>query len=137
MIPGIGGCIGGLAGNFPVSISGTPVTTATEDSPYAGFTASASGGTPAYTYSLIGSWPAGISINSSSGAVSGTPSLQGTYPGLSVRVTDSLGATADLSTFTLTVAVSGETRQFMVPGAFVDSDGPRQSMPVGSFINEK
>lgn len=122
----------------PLAIAGTPVLTATEDSAYTGFTATASGGTPAYTYSLVGSWPAGITINSSSGAVSGTPTLAGTYASLSVRVTDALLATADLSTFTITVSESGETRQSMTNVAFVNADGPRQSALLPDlFIHEK
>lgn len=126
----------GFAVGGALSLSGSPVTSATEDSPYSGFTVSASGGSLPYTYSLVGSWPPGISINSSSGAVSGTPTVPGSYPSLSVRVTDGAGATADLPTFTMSVAVSGATRQAMTPPAYVDSNGPRQSMIPGAFINE-
>jgi hypothetical protein len=77
-----------------------------------------------------------LSINSSTGVVSGTPTHAGTYAGLSVRVTDGVSSTADLSTFTIAVAVSSATKQAMVPGSFVNSDGPRQSMVPGAFINE-
>lgn len=126
----------GSGGRRPLAIAGVPVTSATEDTAYAGFTAAASGGVPPYAYSLVGSWPAGLSINSSSGAVSGTPTVPGTYASLSVRATDALLATADLSTFTITVAVSSATKQAMVQGAFANSDGPRQSMLPGTFINE-
>lgn len=126
----------GAGGPQALSIAGTAVTTATEDSPYSGFTASASGGAAPYTFSLVGSWPAGISINSSSGAVSGTPTTPGTYASLSVRVTDAVMATADLPSFTITVAVSGATRQAMIPGAYVNSNGPRQSMTPVGYINE-
>lgn len=119
-----------------LSLSGSPVTSATEDSAYAGFTVSASGGSLPYTYSLVGSWPSGISINSSSGVVSGTPTIPGSYPSLSVRVTDGAGATADLPTFSITVSISGATRQAMTPSAYANSNGPRQSMLPGAFINE-
>lgn len=126
----------GAGGPQPLAIAGVPVTSATEDSAYAGFAATAAGGTLPYTYSLVGSWPAGLSINSSSGAVSGTPTLAGTYASLSVRVTDGVSATADLPTFTIAVSVSGATRQAMTPFRFVNSNGPRQSMVPGAFINE-
>jgi hypothetical protein len=121
----------------PLSISGSPVTSATQGSAYGGFTATASGGTAPYTYSLVGTWPTGISVNSSTGAVSGTPTNSGTFTGLSVRVTDNVSATADLSTFTLTVSVSPAVRQMMGIGAFVNSNGPRQSMGIGAFVNEE
>lgn len=88
------------------SISGTPVLTATEDSAYAGFTVTASGGQTPYTYALVGTWPAGITINASSGAVSGTPTASGTFSGLSVKVTDDAGQESQLPTFTLTVAAA-------------------------------
>src|SRR5580765_7040161 len=95
-----------------LGISGTPVTTATEDehgvgSSYTGFTVTASGGASPYTYSLAsGTLPSGITLNSSTGAVSGTPAFEsaGTYSGIVIRATDNVGATADLASFTLTIA---------------------------------
>ena len=91
--------------NGALSISGTPVTIASQNVPYAGFTATASGGTAPYIYSLVGSWPTGITVNSSNGIVSGTPTVNGSFTGLSIRVTDNLGATANLANFSITVAV--------------------------------
>lgn len=92
---------GGIVGP---EISGTPVLTGQQGVAYAGFTASATGGTTPYVYSLVGTWPASISINSGTGAVSGTPSNNGTFNNLSVRATDADGETADLPTFTLVIA---------------------------------
>jgi hypothetical protein len=91
-----------------LSISGTPVLTATEGAAYAGFTATASGGETPYTYSLVGTWPAGITVNSSSGAVSGTPTESGSFTGLSVRVTDNNSDTADLDTFSVEVQATDQ-----------------------------
>jgi hypothetical protein len=128
---------GKLFGLGALSISGTPVTSATQNTAYPGFTVSASGGALPYTYSLVGSWPTGISINSSTGAISGTPSVNGTFASLSVRVTDGLSHTADLPTFTLTVSPPASTaRQGIVPGVYVNSNGPRQSVVPGVVINE-
>jgi len=93
-----GGAVVGLA------ISGSPVTTGTINVAYAGFSASASGGQGPYVYSLVGTWPAGISVNSGNGAVSGTPTESGTFPNLSVRATDAHTNTADLDVFTLTIS---------------------------------
>lgn len=92
--------------NAALAISGTPVLTATEDSAYAGFTASATGGVTPYVFSLVGTWPAGISVDSGTGVVSGTPTESGSFASLSVRVTDDEGSTDDLATFTLEVAAA-------------------------------
>lgn len=94
-----------------IVISGMPVTTGIEyehgvGSTYAGFTVTASGGTAPYIYSVVsGTLPSGITLNSSTGAVSGTPAFQsaGTYSGIAIRATDNVGATADLAAFTLTI----------------------------------
>ncbi|WP_454917440.1 Ig domain-containing protein [Xanthobacter sediminis] len=91
----------------PLSISGTPVLTATEDAAYAGFTVSASGGTEPYTFVLVGTWPAGISINATTGAVSGTPTASGSFANLSVSVSDANSNSDQLATFTLVVAAAG------------------------------
>lgn len=87
-----------------LSISGVPILSAVKGAAYAGFTATAGYGTPPYTYSLVGAWPAGISINSTTGAVSGTPTVNGSFAGLSVRVTDAVSDTADLPSFELAIA---------------------------------
>lgn len=87
-------------------ISGTPVLTATQNSAYTGFTVTAKGGATPYTYALVGTWPAGISINSGTGAVSGTPTEAGTFEGLSVKVTDADSEVSQLDTFTLVVAAA-------------------------------
>ena len=86
-----------------VTILGTPVTTATEDEEYDGFTVTASGGTEPYVYALVGSWPDGIEIDDETGEVSGTPTESGTFADLSVSVTDADDNTAQLDTFTLEV----------------------------------
>lgn len=55
---------------------------------------SVSGGVPPYTFSLVsGSLPPGITLNTSTGILSGTAYTPGTYT-FSVKVTDSVGATA-------------------------------------------
>lgn len=93
--------------NVPLAISGTPVTTATQGAAYAGFTASALGGTAPYIFSVhAGSLPAGVTLDAASGHVGGTPSANGAFTGVVIRVTDNLGATADLAAFTLTVSAT-------------------------------
>jgi hypothetical protein len=122
------------AGNL-LGISGSPVLTATEGVAYAGFTVIASGGTPAYTYSVAsGSLPSGITLNSSSGVVSGTPTTAGSYAGIVIRVTDAVAATANLASFTITV---GEAPLYaMLPDVFVNSPGvPRHANANGIMVN--
>lgn len=60
-----------------------------------------SGGTSPYSYTLVGSLPPGLSLNETTGVISGTPTGEGSYP-FSVMVTDSSQATAT-QTYTLTV----------------------------------
>ena len=87
-----------------ISLTGTPVTTATVGTAYTGFTVSASGGTTPYIFvDYYGTLPAGISINSITGVVSGTPTSSGTYSGIILRATDALGYYNDFPSFTITV----------------------------------
>lgn len=98
--------MGGAAYVSP-AIYGTPVLTGKDGVAYAGFTVSAVGGTAPYVFALVGTWPVGISIDSSTGAVSGTPTEDGSFADLSVKVTDDDSEEDQLPTFTLTVAAAG------------------------------
>lgn len=90
-----------------LGISGTPVETATEGEAYAGFTVSGTGGVEPYAYSIqSGTLPDGITLNGSTGAVSGTPTTVGASTDIVIRVTDDTNATADLAAFDITVESS-------------------------------
>lgn len=52
----------------------------------------ASGGTPPYKWTSAGTLPPGLTLNSTQGVISGTPTTAGTY-GFTLTVTDSAGAT--------------------------------------------
>jgi hypothetical protein len=57
----------------------------------------ATGGTPVYTFSIVsGSLPTELSLDASTGVVSGTPSASGTFP-FTIQVEDSVSATASVA----------------------------------------
>jgi hypothetical protein len=87
----------------PVTISGSADIDAMVGKTYS-FTPDVVGGTPPYTFSKpSGTFPPGLSLNSATGAITGTPTTAGTYSGIVIRVTDDDAATDDLATLTITV----------------------------------
>ena len=87
-----------------LSISGLPVTIGYTNIAYAGSTFTANGGVPPYTFSSVGTpLPAGLSLNSSTGAITGTPTGTGVTAGHVIRVTDALSAVANSPAFGLTI----------------------------------
>ncbi len=74
----------------PLTISPSSLPPATQNVAYSQ-TISASGGTGPYSYIVLsGSLPPGLSLNSSSGVLSGTPTAGGSY-NFTVQATDQLG----------------------------------------------
>lgn len=92
----------GEGSNTPLSITGTPGI-ALVNVPYR-FTPSIYGGFGDRVFALTGSLPAGLSFNTATGKISGTPTSGGTSSGLAITVTDTTGS-ATLSG--LTIAVIG------------------------------
>jgi hypothetical protein len=71
-----------------------------------GQTVTATGGTTPYTWSVsAGTLPAGLTLNPSTGAISGTPTAAGT-PNFSVTATDSSTPTAQTATQALSIAIN-------------------------------
>ena len=62
-----------------------------------------SGGTVPYTYSIVGTLPAGLVLNATTGAVTGTPTGSGTF---SVQVKDAGGATSTACPITINPQLS-------------------------------
>ena len=95
--------------NECVNVKG-PVTILTKSLPSAkkghGYstTLAARGGTTPYTWSHTGSLPRGIKMNNSTGVISGTPSVTGSFP-ITVKVRDS-GKPATTATQNLTIVVN-------------------------------
>lgn len=87
------------------SASVTPVPLGIINVAHTAFTVSGNGGLPPYTYSLAsGSLPAGMSINASTGVVSGTPTDYGKFSNIIFRATDSGGGSATTTAFDLYIA---------------------------------
>jgi choice-of-anchor A domain-containing protein len=74
-----------------------------------------SGGTAPYTYSIVGSLPAGLSLNASTGAVTGTATSAGTF---SVQVKDANGATSTACAITIVQPSENSSCAFGVASAY-------------------
>ena len=80
----------------PATNSGTVGTAFTQ-------TFTQSGGQGTITWSKSGTLPTGITLNTSSGVLSGTPTQSGSFP-ITVTATDSNGCTGTGATYTLTIS---------------------------------
>lgn len=93
-----------------ITVSGSLYSPATLNAVYPGSTFFATGGTAPYTYAAF-NLPAGLSINSSTGIVSGTDTAAaGSYPGIYVQATDSLSNVGVSPTFTLVILPPGVSK---------------------------
>lgn len=88
----------------PLALTGTPPA-ATVGTLYS-FTPTSTGGHAPKTYALTGTLLAGLSFNTSTGAITGTPTTTGTASGLDITVTDVDGLTASLGAFDLVASVA-------------------------------
>lgn len=90
-----------VAAGQPPTIGGTPVTSATVGTAYS-FTPTSARAT---SFTSTGTLPPGLSLNTSTGVLSGTPTTSGTYGNLVITAVNGYG-TASLPAFTITVSTS-------------------------------
>lgn len=96
-------CGAACAAPAPLAATSPGNRTGVLNQPITPFTITASGGTAPYTWSATG-LPAGVTINTTTGEVSGTPTAAGTFS-VTVTATDSASTPAtDSETFTMTIS---------------------------------
>jgi hypothetical protein len=84
----------------------SPLQSGTVGAVYATVTMAATGGTGPYTFAVVsGSLPAGLSLNATSGDITGTPTLAATVA-FDIRATDSLNDSGT-ATFQITINAAG------------------------------
>jgi len=93
----------GGGGPDPVAVTGPGDKTGTVGSPIAAFTMAATGGTPPYSWSATG-LPDGVSINPSTGEVSGTPTTACACAVTATATDDADPAGTDDAAFTFTIS---------------------------------
>jgi hypothetical protein len=121
----------------PLELTTTSLPAATGGQPYSA-TLAATGGIPPYTWSVTaGALPPGLNLNSSTGVISGTPDVTGTYVFM-VTVTDS-ESPAMTASAALSISVSGPVITSLRPSsgpAYGDTpvviSGTALSCPAGS-----
>ncbi len=84
--------------NGPLSVTCATINTGEVGVAFNSGPMTVTGGTPLYTYSIVGTLPPGLMLNTSTGAVMGTPSAPGTFM---VRVTDAVGNSSTSCTITI------------------------------------
>ena len=87
-----------------VTPSATPSSTGTVGTAYTNVTFSASGGVGSYTYALnSGTLPAGLTLNSSTGVLSGTPTTAASYT-FAVKATDANTCVGTVGSYTVVIS---------------------------------
>jgi len=111
----------------PLSITTTSLPAGSVNSPYSA-TLQATGGTPPYSWSIVGALPPGLGLNASTGAISGTPTTAGSY-NFPATVTDAASATAS-APLTIQITVQDSTTFANGTPVVVDS-GPDNPVELG------
>src|SRR5205807_2041465 len=89
--------------NGPLSVTCAAVNTGEVGVPFNSGPMTVTGGTAPYAYSMVGTLPAGLALNTTTGAITGTPTAPGTFI---VQAKDANGATGTACAFTINAALS-------------------------------
>jgi hypothetical protein len=116
----LGTTIGNNLPGLPLEITTTALPNGTVGQAYSASLAATGGATP-YTWAIIGTLPAGLSLNASTGEISGTTSAEGTS-NFTVEVTDDDGAT-DTQALSITVSAEGEGGNFSLSVSYATEGG--------------
>jgi Putative Ig domain len=114
-----------------LAITSTTLASGTDGTAYSS-QLKASGGTPAYTWSITsGKLPAGLTLAATTGMISGTPSVTGTSS-FTATVTDNSNPDQNKSA-TTSIAVTAKTAQQTGPGTtwYIRSDGGTNTQCTG------
>ena len=115
--------------NGPLSLApatGTSLAVATQGFAYSA-AVTPGGGTPPYHFAGGGVLPGGLSVSTSTGAISGTPTASGTFSNVQVAVTDSASGTVT-NTYTIVVnPILTLTAPNSIPNGTVGAVYPTQS----------
>lgn len=104
-----------VGGTTAVNFTGTvPTLNGTEDAAFSESVASYFSGTETpFTYAVhAGTLPAGLSLNTSTGVISGTPTTAGTSSGIVIRATDATPNTADTNAFDVVISAAAAVVSF-------------------------
>ena len=127
------------SGGTPVQITTLALAGATQDSPYSAAILTA-GGTLPFTWSVTaGSLPAGLTLNPSTGVISGTPTATGTF-NFTVQVVDSAApATSDTQDLSITVAAVNHAPTLSgVPDVSTNEDVPLvHALDLWTYANDQ
>ena len=89
--------------NPPLSVTCSTTNVGDVGVPFSSSAVTVSGGTMPYTFSIVGTLPAGLTLNTSTGAVSGTPTASGSF---TIQVKDAKGAVGTGCAITINPAIS-------------------------------
>ncbi len=98
--------------NGPLSVTCQAVNTGDVGVPFDSGPMTVTGGTAPYAYSIVGTLPPGLTLNTSTGAVTGTPTASGTF---TVRVTDAVGSSSTSCVITINRPYVGRPARRLTP----------------------